>query len=274
MKDDAGRGPRLEYFPRAPESPYDAITLPDPPARRPYVILNMVSTVDGKTTLGGGRVGTIGSPVDRRMMKKIRVPVDGVLRGAGTVRDNPRYPGVPPEQAAVRKSLGLDEQPAAVIVTGSARLPADAPIFRQAPRKPIIIAPESAPDERLRALEQYARIERVGSRQVDFAAAFELLRGKYGIKHLLSEGGPAVNYETFSAGLIDEVFWTVAPKIAGTRDDLTMVTGPRLIQSKPELALKSAFFNEETNELFLRYEVLPPGEQPRARSSPGDGDGT
>lgn len=256
--DNGSGGPRLDYFPKAPASPYDSIHLPDPPSHRPYVILNMVSTVDGKTTLGGGKTGHIGSRTDRRMMKKIRVPVDAVLRGAGTVRDHARYPGVPSEQAAVRKSLGLEEQPRAVIVTASARLPVDAPIFHEAPEKPLIIAPESAPAANLQQLERYAIVERIGEEKVDFTAAFKLLRTEYGIRHLLSEGGPAVNHETFTAGLLDEIFWTVAPKIAGTRDDLTMVTGPGLIEPMPKLALKSAFYEKETEELFLRYRVLRP----------------
>ena len=71
---------------------------------------------------------------------------------------------------------------------------------------------------------------------------------------LLVEGGPALNYALVSAGLADELFLTLAPKLlGGTRDEaLTMLEGPavpHLITPEPELI--SVYLSD--NELFLRY---------------------
>ena len=51
----------------------------------PYVVVNAVSTLDGKTSWRGKSSG-IGSTVDRRTMRMIRSKSDAVLVGAGTVR--------------------------------------------------------------------------------------------------------------------------------------------------------------------------------------------
>src|ERR1700689_1510759 len=52
---------------------------------RPYVLLNMASTVDGRATIGG-RSGPIGNRADHELFHALRTTVDAVLVGAGTVR--------------------------------------------------------------------------------------------------------------------------------------------------------------------------------------------
>src|SRR5690606_18090468 len=89
---------------------------------RPYVVVNMVTTLDGRAT-AAGRVHELGSALDRRLMRKRRAAVDAVLRGADTVRPNPRFPGVPPEDAGLRRRKGLAHQPRLVIVSRSLELP-------------------------------------------------------------------------------------------------------------------------------------------------------
>lgn len=233
---------------------YDDIHFPEPPARRPYVALNMVSTVDGKTTLDEGRLrGPIGSPVDRALMGRLRVPVDGVIRGASTVRRSPYYPGVPEEVEHLRIARGLPRQPRVIVVTGSGDLPLDMPFFRDAPRRPIVIAPKGLSPNILESLQELAVTILVGEGAVDLPRALERLRHEYGIEHLLSEGGPRLNYEFLRARLLDEIFWTIAPKIGGNGQDLTLVHGDAILNPLPRLRLLSAFGGDD--ELFLRYKV-------------------
>ena len=52
---------------------------------RPYVILNMVSSLDGRTAIEGKAAG-IGSTTDRKTMRTLRSKVDAVMIGAGTLR--------------------------------------------------------------------------------------------------------------------------------------------------------------------------------------------
>jgi hypothetical protein len=52
---------------------------------RPYVILNMVSTADGRATMSG-RSGAIGEEADKQLFLGLRTVVDAVMAGAGTLR--------------------------------------------------------------------------------------------------------------------------------------------------------------------------------------------
>lgn len=236
----------------APETVYDDVVFPEPPPERPYVALNMVSTVDGKTTLDEGRItGPVGSPVDRTLMGRLRVPVDAVVRGAATVRRSPYFPGVPEELEHRRIARGLPRQPLVVIVTRSGDLPLGAPIFQNPSRRPLVIMPE---DKLLPpALRDVADVWQIGRDSVDLPAALARLREEKHIHRLLSEGGPRLNWEFLRRDLLDELFWTVAPKIAGAAFDLTLVHGPVPLHPMPELELVSAY--ADNNELFLRYRL-------------------
>src|SRR5690606_21963659 len=147
---------------------------------RPYTILNMVSTVDGKTTLGENVVKQpIGSDVDRQLMVRLRVHVDAVVRGAGTVRASPYYSGVPEEREHVRVQRGLERQPLAVVVSDWGDSPVDAPFFRAAPRGPLVLLTTRTPTARMMKLFEWADVEFVGDDSVNFRKAWGLLYEKY-----------------------------------------------------------------------------------------------
>ena len=67
-------------------------------AGRPYVMLNMVSTADGRASIGG-RSGPIGNRADRELFHGLRSTVDAVMVGAGTVRME-RYGRIVPRSRA------------------------------------------------------------------------------------------------------------------------------------------------------------------------------
>src|SRR5688500_3170791 len=57
---------------------------PTPPDR-PWVLLDMVASVDGRISLGG-RVGALSTPPDKALFRHLRCLSDVVLVGAQTVR--------------------------------------------------------------------------------------------------------------------------------------------------------------------------------------------
>ncbi|MER3495734.1 MAG: hypothetical protein C4320_02270, partial [Armatimonadota bacterium] len=67
---------------------YADLNLGPAPADRPYVVMDMVSTIDGKTVTGTDKddVSDLGSAVDHALMKRIEEACDGVMVGAGTLR--------------------------------------------------------------------------------------------------------------------------------------------------------------------------------------------
>jgi riboflavin biosynthesis pyrimidine reductase len=195
------------------------------PADRPFVAVNMVSSADGKATLAG-RTAPMSAEADRELFHQLRTQVDGILVGANTVRIE-RYGRVTKtaELQARRAQSGVRDEALAVIVSRSGELPDDLPILRDAPESVRLVP--------------------------DPAVALRALREE-GIRSLLSEGGPTLNAALFAERLVDELFLTIAPTIAGAGETLTIVEGNAL-PTPVGLALLSV--HEADGHLFLRYRV-------------------
>ena len=92
-----------------------------------------------------------------------------------------------------------------------------------------------------------------GEAEVDVAAAVELLRGR-GHRRILSEAGPHVFGSLVEAGLVDELFLTVSPLLAGTSPtgSFGLVEGVALLPGHEQPArLRSA--RAHGSHLFLQY---------------------
>jgi 2,5-diamino-6-(ribosylamino)-4(3H)-pyrimidinone 5'-phosphate reductase len=200
----------------------------------------MVATTDGRAAVDGSAVG-IGSSADKRLMRELRAEADVVMHGAGTVRADPLSARVPPELVEQRIAQGLSPQPLGAIVTRSGNLPPHHPYYDSA--TVIYITSERPVGIEVPTVE-VCRVGTVGEAVDDLAHR--------GARRILCEGGPTLNSALFAAGLIDEIFLTVAPKLVGGEDPLTIVRGPRFA-SVIHLELGSVI--ERENELFLKYRV-------------------
>lgn len=219
-----------------------------PRGDRPLVALNMVGSVDGRATVAGHAAG-IGSAVDHRLMMALRASADALLHGAGTVRADRIGKGVPAEWVPYRLARGLTPQPLLAVVTASGDVPLERALFAE-PERAIVFVAEQTPAAALALLRPRARVVVVGERQPDVAAAVRVLRRDYGVRHVLCEGGPTLNFSLLAAGILDELFHTLAPKIyAG--DGLPLVIGPAL----PAVPLRLRSLYDHEGELFLRYSV-------------------
>lgn len=223
----------------------------DPPEDRPRVAMNFVATVDGRATIEG-RSGPIGSAADTAMLAWLRTRFDAVMIGAGTMRAE-RYGRAirNPEKRVRRERLGLSPEPLMVLVSGRLDLPWDAPLFTEGHGAVVIFtASETDPPETETPVE-VVRHERV----VDLRAALRYLREERDVRALLSEGGPHLYGQMQAAALVDDLFLTISPKLAGGE-------APRIIEGElPGVAaLELAWLLEEDGELFARYRasVAPP----------------
>ena len=73
-----------------------------------------------------------------------------------------------------------------------------------------------------------------------------------GVRSVLCEGGPTLNSFLFAAGLVDELFLTMNPKVVGGAAALTIVAGRELVEPV-ELDLVSVA--EAEGELYTRWRV-------------------
>lgn len=213
---------------------------------RPYVITNFALTLDGHATIGG-RSGAIGSTTDTAMLVGLRTRVDAVMIGAGTMRAE-RYGRVvgDPAKRELRERNGLAHDPLMVIVSGRLELPWDAPLFTEG-QGHVLIATESA--EEIPETPTSVHVLRHPD-GLELGALLAWLRAERGVRSLLCEGGPRLHGQLIDAGLVDELFVTHSPKVAGG-------VGPGLVSElgERERALELAWLLTEpdTGELFARY---------------------
>jgi riboflavin-specific deaminase-like protein len=211
---------------------------------RPYLILNFATTLDGRAAIGG-RSGPIGSATDMEMLQRLRTRVDAVMIGAGTMRAERYGRIVPnPQLRAYRERTLLAHDPLAVIISNRFELPWEAGIFTNGGGRVVIFtASDQEPPETATPVKV---IQHPGG--VDLERAMEWLRKERGIRSVLCEGGPTLHGRLREAGLADELFLTIAPKIAGGE-------GPRILEGA--LAdidnVELAWLLESESELFARY---------------------
>lgn len=235
---------------------YTDLRLPDPPAGRPYLIVNMVMSADGKIVIEGTEQG-LGSPADQHLMRALRTNVDAVLNGAATLRNSGSSPSVGPELVALRTARGLSPAPLGVVVTNSGDLPLDDDFFTSDSFDAVVFATDATDPARLDALRGTSRPIEVLPNAHAVEEMLRVLRTKYGVRWLLCEGGGQLNGHLFDAGLVDELFLTVAPRIVGGDVALTPVRGARApsFEATWPLSLVSAVPNPATGEVYLRYRV-------------------
>lgn len=234
------------------------------PDDRPYLVLNMVSTVDGKVVLDGRSRG-IGDEADRRLFHHLRTQVDAVMMGAGTLRTE-RYGRLvrDPALRQKREREGLAPDPLAIVVSGRLALTPELPLLQAAEQR-VVVLTAAATDElvgcaaEVRYLRQSgpagpgARPVRAEGAQLELTPLLRRLRAEEGVRSILCEGGPTLNAALLGEGLVDELFLSLAPKLAGGSHPLTAVAGAPLPEPA-QMELVSALHGHSS--LFLRYRVL------------------
>jgi riboflavin-specific deaminase-like protein len=219
------------------------------PPERPYLALNMVATLDGKATYEGRTAG-LSTECDRRLFHQLRTQVDAVMVGAGTLRTE-RY-GRMAKSAELRErrvAEQLEADPVAVVISASLGLPPDLPLLGE-PEQRVVIA--TASDGELPETAAQVEYERVGD---DLTLLMARLREDHGVRSVLCEGGPTLNSHLLAAGLVDELFLTLNPKLVGGADAFTIVAG-RILPETAELELVSVAFGD--GDLFTRWRVQKP----------------
>ena len=162
-----------------------------PPDDRPFLLVNMIATADGRATIAG-RTAPIANRADYELFHALRTRVDAVMVGAETVRV---------------EGYGAMEPPA-VLVTRSARVPGDVGLLRAPGNRVVVLTP--SPDAELPPCE--ASVEYL---RAPLAEGVPRLRTELGFESVLCEGGPQLLGDLLRAGLVDELHLVIATKLAG-----------------------------------------------------------
>jgi len=226
---------------------------------------NFVQTIDGVVAIpsvpDSNRLVSGGSDADRFVMGLLRAAADVVLIGNGTLRASAQgrwrpdsvFPAAADAYAELRRELDLDPRPRVAILTASGSIQHDRAVLEDAP----LVLTTNAGAERL-AGTLPAGVEVValpGDAEVDVRSAVELLRER-GHRRILSEAGPHVFGSLVEAGLVDELFLTVSPLLAGRppSGSFGLVEGVALLPEHAQPArLRSA--RAHGSHLFLQYSL-------------------
>jgi len=228
---------------------YEAMERP-PPAGRPWVMINMVTSADGGTAVDGVS-RPLGGPPDQRVFSAVRAAADVILVGAGTVRaEHYGRPRTPERLQARRRQRGQAPFPRVAVVSASLCFDGDA-LGGGAPERPLVFTVAGADAGRRAGLEGMAEVVEAGVDQVDLGRALADL-GARGARVVLVEGGPSLNGQLVEADLVDELCLTVSPcLVAGS--------SARVVADSAggQWPCQLTHVLEEEGFLFLRYRRRP-----------------
>jgi 2,5-diamino-6-(ribosylamino)-4(3H)-pyrimidinone 5'-phosphate reductase len=235
---------------------YEAIEFPDPPPDRPYVLINMVMSLDGKTVLEGSEQG-LGSEADQYLMRALRVHADVVLNGANTLRASGSSPLIEDAGLEARRAARGRPGPIGAIISASGDLNVEDDFFTSDAFDAVVFLLHDTPEDRREAIEATGRRVAVLPEAEPLPAMLRWMRDELDARVLLVEGGATLNGSLLDAGLVDELFVTVGGLIVGGGATLAVVASDREAtrDDVTRLELVSAIPAPALDEVYLRYRV-------------------
>lgn len=229
----------------------DLVTAYAYPERTPWLRANMVSSVDG-AAWHDGRTRALGGPGDRRLLSLLRGLSDVIVVGANTVRVE-GYGAVEPPAWWGDIRRGRPAAPPIAVVSRHLDLDFGSDLF--ASTRTIVLTCDNAPADRLREARRAADVIIVGELAVDPKAALDALTARGHVRQL-TEGGPRLLAQFAAAGALDELCWTISPRLTAG-DASRILNGPALPDT---VRLRLGHALEQDGFLFLRYLCGPAGQ--------------
>ncbi len=239
--------------------------------KTPYVVMKYAMTADGKIAARTGDSKWITGEAARQRVQEMRHQYMGIMAGIGTVlADDPM----------LNVRISGKKSPVRIICDSRLRIPLDCRIVKTAKEYRTIVAyagenfnvngdggengdiraKNGSLAENARKLEQLRTtgVETVSVSdaygRVDLKKLMEYL-GKQGIDSVLLEGGGTLNDAALSAGIVNEIYAFIAPKIFGGAGAKTPVSGIGVAHPPEAVMLELKDVEKIGDDLMLRYAV-------------------
>jgi riboflavin biosynthesis pyrimidine reductase len=232
----------------------------------PRLYANFVATLDGVIGLPGqphsNRIISDNSAADRFVMGLLRACADVVLVGADTMRAAPgtlwtaaqAHPPAAELFEELRRTRERPPRPTVAVLSGHGTVDPRHPALEEGA---LVLTSEVGAARLRNKLPQASTTMMLGPNpHLDPAAAVAALRSR-GHRLILCEGGPTVFGALVGAGLVDELFLTTSPLLAGRSESESrraLVEGMELLPTTTVscdlLTLRCA-----GSQLFSRYRV-------------------
>ena len=189
---------------------------------RPYVFINVASSLDGKISNEERKQLIISCKEDLDRVDELRASADAIMVGIGTIlADNPKLNVKSKELRERRLKEGKTENPLKVVVDSKCRIPENAEVLEG---KVIIAVSKLAKMENIEKIAKKAQIVVFGDDKVDLKSLLNFLY-EQGVRRLMVEGGGTLISSLLREGLVDEMFIYYAPIIIGGSNSPTICDG-------------------------------------------------
>ncbi len=218
--------------------------------RKPYVWLKTATSLDGRIALSDSKKRWLTGDPMRHYVHELRSRCDALLTGVGTIlSDDP--------ELTCRAPAASSDSPAVFILDSQLRTPPIARLFGKAQRAVTLLCTQSAPKDRLAALEKtgatVTTLPDDSNGRVDLHAVLYHL-GSIGINKIMVEAGTGLTTAMLEVGLVDKIFWTQSHHILGA--DAQPVVGPlKLVALPPQnlyTQLTSSSIGQDQLRVFIQ----------------------
>jgi 2,5-diamino-6-(ribosylamino)-4(3H)-pyrimidinone 5'-phosphate reductase len=222
---------------------------------RPYVVVNVAMSADGKLSTRERRQVKISGAQDFQRVDRLKADSDAVMVGIGTVlADDPSLTVKNEECRTRRLNRGVDEHPVRIVVDSAARIPLEAAILHKGAGKRIIAVSRRADPRKIAALQSDATVIIAGENEVDLATLMDKL-GELGIQRVMVEGGGTLIAGLISAGLVNEIYTFIGNMIIGGKNSPTLVDGEGFIQESEFCRLTLMETHKIESGILLHWHV-------------------
>lgn len=255
--------------------------IPEGQEKRPYVFANFVETIDGIVSynapgqLGGGLISG-DKEQDKMVMGLLRAHADAVIFGSSSLiadANHPRtpayiYPALASEYEKLRTQLGKTETlPISVILTANGKIDLRdrsfsvpglrAIIMTTTKGRNLLLQQHIPPSIEIRVVESPESSQGNDKSNISPKDVLALLASDYGVRTALYEGGPTLLASFLAEHLVDELFLTFSPQIAGRAADLHRLSLVEGHAFSPTEALWATLMSVKVagNHLLLRYKL-------------------
>ncbi len=234
----------------------------------PHVFANFVSTIDGLVSFDlpgyeSARFISKGNAGDRLVMGMLRAAADIVVSGAGTLRAEGKVTWTPRQIfpsgadlfAELRRMRRLPEKTRVAVLSSSGDLDMSSAVFHS-PEVDAMVVTSAAGAERLAANgASGVRVLAVGERAPTMREAIDAIARETGARSILSEVGPTLFGRMLEEGVVDELFLTLAPQLAGRSSDRRGISLVEPSAFDPDRAPWADLVSVKRSEdyLLLRY---------------------
>lgn len=194
--------------------------------KRPFVILNVATTADGKTDTVYRKGASISSIEDMERVDHLRAEVDAIMVGGRTLLDDdPRLTVKSEQLRRERIQRGQSANPIKIGVVTVADLQSDSRFLNAGPAQVIIFTTSQTKPDKIELLQrQGVSVYVIGEGQVDLSLAMQKLT-EVGVQRLLVEGGGILNESLLRLKPVDQINIYVAPLIFGGAKAPTFANG-------------------------------------------------